>query len=129
MTAVDGLAKGSEAVTFIASAITTFKDADGDAKKIVSGVMDIVNAIAVFLPPPASSITSMISSIANLFLGGGSVDISTIIENAFAEQSAMILAQFEKLKSYISTALDQQNLDEMTILAQVCIILVKLIMI
>ena len=119
MTAVDGLAKGSEAVTYIASAVTTFVNSGGDAKQIASGVLDLVNALAVFLPPPASSITSMISSIANMFLGGGTPDTASLIEEEFAKQSEMILDQFEKMKQYIEEALDQQTLEEMKIIAQV----------
>ena len=115
----DGLSKGTEAVGYVASAVQTFINADGDVKQIISGVLDLVSALSVFLPPPASVITGLVSSIANMFLGGGSTDTATLIEEEFAKQTEVILDQFEKLKDYINNALDDQTLDEMKILAQV----------
>ena len=119
MTKVDALSKGSEAVGYLASAVQTFVESDGDTKAIISGTLDLVNALAVFLPPPASSITGMISGIANMFLGGGSEDTASIIQDEFAKQTKLILDQFEKMKAYFENALDQQTLDEMQVLAQV----------
>ena len=119
MTKVDALSKGSEAVGYLASAVQTFVESDGDTKAILSGTLDLVNALAIFLPPPASSITGMISGIANMFLGGGSEDTASIIQDEFAKQTKLILDQFEKMKAYFENALDQQTLDEMQVLAQV----------
>ena len=119
MTAVDALSKGSEAVGHLTSAVQKFVEADGDTKAIISGCLDLVNALSVFLPPPVSSITGMISGIANMFLGGGSEDTASLIQDEFAKQTELILDQFEKMKDYIENALDQQTLDEMQVLATV----------
>ena len=54
-----------------------------------------------------------------MFLGGGSEDTSSLIQNEFAKQTELILDQFEKMKDFIENALDQQTLDEMQVLATV----------
>ena len=119
MTSVVALSKGSEAVGHLTSAIQKFVEAKGDAKKIVGGCLDLVNTLSMFLPPPASELTQLISSIANIFLGGGSTDTATIIHDEFAKQTEIILDQFEKMKDFITTELDQQTVDEMKVQAQV----------
>ena len=86
--------------------------------KIASGCIDIVNGIAVFLPPPASTLTQTISSIFNMFAGGGTTDTATVIQNGFDEQSKLITAQFDHLKSWVEDALDLQTLEEMSFLAE-----------
>ena len=68
MTKYDRIAKGAAASGDIASAIQKF--ASGDTQKIVSGCLDLANAAANLLPPPASIVTGTIASIANIFLGG-----------------------------------------------------------
>ena len=119
MTSVVALSKGSEAVGHLTSAIQKFKESKGDAKKIASGCLDLVNTLSTFLPPPASEVTQLISSIANMFLGGGSPDTATLIKDEFARQTEVILDQFEKLKDFITTELDLQTIDEMKVQAQV----------
>ena len=87
--------------------------------QIASGCIDIINAIAVFLPPPASAITEAISSIFNMFSGGGTEDTATLIQDGFEEQAELILEQFEAMKDWTGEALNEQTLEEMTFLAEV----------
>ena len=68
MTAVEGLEKGLGALTSIVGAVDKFQKADGDPKQIISGVLDIANALAAFVPPPASLITGTVSGIFGLFM-------------------------------------------------------------
>ena len=68
MTKYDRIAAGGAASGDIASAVQKF--ATGDTQKIVSGCLDLANAAANFLPPPASIITGSIVGVANIFLGG-----------------------------------------------------------
>ena len=116
---VEGLSKGVEAITSVTSAINTLIHADGDVMQIASGCIDIINAIAVFLPPPASAITEAISSIFNMFSGGGTEDTATLIQDGFEEQAELILEQFEAMKDWTGEALNEQTLQEMTFLEEV----------
>ena len=68
MTKYDKIANGAAASGDIASAVQKF--ASGDTQKIISGCLDLANAAANFLPPPASILTGTIASVANIFLGG-----------------------------------------------------------
>ena len=119
MTRVTAIAKGSEAAGHIASAIQKFVKADGDTWQLVSGVLDIFNALTAFLPPPASMIIGSITGIANMFIGGGSTDTTALIQNEFSQQTRLILEQFQKMKKVLKKKLEQQALDEMNILAEV----------
>ena len=55
------LEKGSEAMMHVTAAIAKFRKANAKPLDYVEGVMSIVNAIAAFLPPPASSLTDIVS--------------------------------------------------------------------
>ena len=118
MTSVELVSKGSESFGHISIGVQKLMSAKGDWKQILSGTLDLVNALSVFLPPPVSSLTTSISEIYNLFLGGGSPDTASIIQKEFEKQTALILDQFERIRSYITKALDLQTLEEMKVLAQ-----------
>ena len=119
MTSVDLVSKSATALGGMATGINTIVSANGEWKQIVTGVLEIVDALAVFLPPPASSVTSAISSIAALFLGGGSTDTNALIQSEFEKQTELILDEFTAMKNYLDEALDIQFVEEMYILAQV----------
>ena len=55
------LEKGSEAMMHVSAAISKFRKANAKPLDIAEGVMSIASAIAAFLPPPASSITDIVS--------------------------------------------------------------------
>ena len=75
MSKTEKVSKSASAAGALLGAIGKFgaKNDDGspDALKILSGVADISNAIASFLPPPASVITGTVSSLLNIFGAGG----------------------------------------------------------
>ena len=120
MTGVELVTKASVSINAITSAIDTFIKADGDYKAITSGTLNLVNAIAVFLPPPISAVTEILSGVADFFLngGGGTTDTATLIQNGFEEQAELIVEQFNRMKQWTGQALDSQTLEEMTFLAQ-----------
>ena len=118
MTRVEVASKGTESIGHISSGVQKLIAAKGDWKQILGGTLDLVNALSVFLPPPVSSLTTMVSEIYNLFLGGGSPDTATLIQKEFEKQTAMIMDQFDRIRFYITKALDLQTLEEMKVLAQ-----------
>ena len=111
--------KSVTAINHVTSAINTFINAEGDAKQIASGCLDIVNAMSVFLMPPVSELTAAITSIANLWMGGGTEDTATLIQDGFDKQAALIVGQLNQMKKWTDQALDTQTLEEMTFLAEV----------
>ena len=107
MTAIDGLEKGLGALKSIFGAIQKFKDAKGDddqspdPKMIMSGILDIANALAEFVPPPASLITGTISGIFDLFMPK-KPSTEDIIKNEFAELKEVIATQTDTIISAFS---------------------------
>ena len=118
MTKVEAVSKASESIGHISSGLQKIIGANGDWKQILSGSLDMVNALSNFLPPPVSSLTGAISDIYNMFLGGGSADTASVIKNEFEKQTAMILDQFDRIRVFLIEALDIQRIEEMKILAQ-----------
>ena len=55
------LEKGSEAMMHVSKAMSKFRKANKTPLDVVEGCMSIASAIAAFLPPPASSITDIVS--------------------------------------------------------------------
>ena len=106
MSKSDGIAKAANAVGAVVGAVSKFTS--GDAMNIVSGVLDIVNAIAAFLPPPASLIANAISSIFNMFVGGGAPSTEDIIKDEFKKQKDFILEEFARQKEFIKDLVQQE---------------------
>ena len=106
MSASDGIAKAANAVGAVVGAVSKFSS--GDAMNIVSGVLDIVSAIADFLPPPASLIANAISSIFNMFVGGGAPSTEDIIKDEFKKQKDFILEEFARQKEFIKDLVQQE---------------------
>ena len=105
LTAIGGLANGIRKWQFAVN-----EDGSINAKKFFSGMLDIVNGVAVLLPPPVSQITGSITSIYNLFTNGGSPTQKEIMENLFAEQAKMIKEEFAKQNEAIKVMLDASEL-------------------
>ena len=121
MSNTDRLTKGADALGGVATAVSKFLEADGDGLKIISGCLDITNAIAQFLPPPATVLTGTVSGLFNLFAGGppdptnqqvvddvknainrGFAQQKNFLEKKFGEQMNLIRAEFQKLEAVIT---------------------------
>ena len=112
---LSGLSKALKAIHAIGSAIDKFnraKNSDGsyNVNLLVSGVFDIVNEIAEYLPPPISTITGTMSKLFNLFTNGGTPSQDQILKDLFASQSKMIKEEFEKQREAFEAMLDASEL-------------------
>ena len=91
----------------IASAVGKFSS--GDAMQIASGVLDVANAVAQFLPPPASIVTGVASGIFGMFMPGAGgpeaeeqkIDVVGEMEEMFKKQNQVIAEEFKKQKKFI----------------------------
>ena len=75
---------------------------NGDAKLIVSGVLDVANALATFLPPPASAVTGALSGILGIFGVGGGPSTEDVIREEFQKMKDFTSRQFEKQTKVIA---------------------------
>ena len=126
MSATDGLTKAADGIAGLASGVGKIMDASGDGLKVVGGVLDIMSAASVLLPPPASLVTSTFSGIFNLFAGGppdatnqqvidelkndikrGFAHQKNFLEKKFAEHANLIREEFQKLENKIKDQLEQ----------------------
>ena len=101
MSKTESVSKSASAASALSGAIGKFgatkDDGSPDELKILSGVSDIANAIAEFLPPPVSVITGTVSSILNIFGVGG----------PSAEE--VVKEEFQKMKQFTSDLFIKQN--------------------
>ena len=116
MSKTEALSKSSSAAGALWGAIGKFRatkdDGSPDELKIVSGVSDIANAIAEFLPPPASVVTGSVSRILNIFGAGGPSTEKVVKEefrkmkqfttNLFTKQNKLIKSQTQEILSAIN---------------------------
>ena len=100
MSNVEKLAKGLDALNKVLGAAP--KLCSGDNWKILSGVVDIADAIAQFLPPPASIVTGSISSLLGIFTGeGAQPSTEQIIQEGFEKQKTFIAEKFNEQADFI----------------------------
>ena len=96
-------------VTSVISAVDKFKT--GDALNVVSGVLDITNAIAAILPPPASIVTETLSGILGMFMpGAAGPDNQAVIDEIkeeFEQQNEFIAQKFAEQKIFIQKQFDE----------------------
>ena len=109
MTAEEGLEKGLGALNSVIGAFGKFKKAfkdenNPDGMMVMSGVLDIANALAAFVPPPASLITGTISGIFGLFMEQGP-STDDLIEQGFKDMKEAIEAQTEEIINAMSKSL------------------------
>ena len=87
---------------------TKNEDGSPDALAITSGVLDVADSIAQFLPPPASIVTGTLSGIFNIF-GGGPPSTEDVIKEEFEELKKFTAEQFEKQRKFIEKKFEEQK--------------------
>ena len=108
MSGTDKLTKSADAVGGVLTAVNKFKT--GDEVKIMSGCLDIGNAAAQFMPPPASLVTQVVTDVFNLVAGVPPdpsnqqvIDgINATLNAGFAKQKSFLEKKFEKHKEFIT---------------------------
>ena len=75
--------------------------------EIMRGVVNIVNTIAKFLPPPASIITRKVAAIFNSF--GAAPSTEDVVREEFAKQKKFINDKFEEQKRFIAGEFEEQR--------------------
>ena len=112
MSKTEGVAKSAAAAGHVLSAIAKFKakkdDGSPDTLEIVSGIADIANGIAEFLPPPASVVTETVSSILNIF-GAGSPSTEEIIKEEFQKMKQFTAELFNKQNKFLHSKFEEQS--------------------
>ena len=112
MSTSEKIEKSFSAFSHVGSAVGKFIGAsDGSlsggerAVKIISGYLDVTNAISTFLPPPASMVTSTVSGIFNIFIGGdggpSNQDVIDEVKKGFEEQKKFIQEEFHKQREFM----------------------------
>ena len=86
---MNGLGSMVTGISFFASPY----DENGkvDPLKIGKGVMSIVEGLGSMLPAPVNAITGLVSSIFNLFTGGGGPSTEEVIKEEFKKQKVYFL--------------------------------------
>ena len=96
-----------QSAAYVYSAVGKFQK--GDAVNVVSGVLDITNAVAQGLPPPISIYTETFSGILGMFMpGAGGPSNQAVIDEVkagFEEQKEFITEKFEEQKQFIQAEL------------------------
>ena len=91
--------KSAAALDSIIGSVAKFKK--GGAMDVVGGILDISNAIAQFLPPPASTITGALSSVFQLF-GGRPPSTEDVIKKGFEKQKKWMETKFGELDTKLT---------------------------
>ena len=112
----ENVAKASRALGGIATSVGKFmeaKNADGsvDGLKVIDGVLSILDGLSNFLPPPASAISGVITSVFGMFVGGGGPSTQQVVKEEFAKQKRFIEEQFLKQEKVIEQLLTKTELE------------------
>ena len=75
--------------------------------EIMRGVVNIVNTIAKFLPPPASIITRSVAKLLSIFVAAPSTE--DVVKEEFAKQKKFINDKFEEQKKFIAGEFEEQR--------------------
>ena len=86
--------KASNAVGQIAGSVEKFKK--GGTWDVMGGILDVGNAISNFLPPPASILTSTVSSIFELIVGGAP-STEDVVKEEFEKQKKYMEQKFTEI--------------------------------
>ena len=106
--------KASNAVGQIAGSVEKFKK--GGTWDVMGGILDVGNAISNFLPPPASILTSTVSSIFELIVGGAP-STEDVVKKEFEKQKKYMEQKFTEInknlgkleKKYSQAGKEYQN--------------------
>lgn len=117
MSKTEAVEKSTNALSGILGAVKKFNS--DKALDVVSGVADITNTAASFLPPPASIVTGAISGLLNIFGAGGPSTVDVVKEQfkqmkdftkkQFEAQNKFIKGEFEAQQKFISGEFQAQN--------------------
>ena len=111
MSKMEQISKSASAVASVLRAVDKFgaKNPDGspNAIEIVSGVTDIANTVATFLPPPASAVTGTVSGILSMF-GAGGPSTEEVVKEEFAKMKEFTLELFREQNKFISSKFEEQ---------------------
>ena len=112
----ENIAKASKAVGGVLTAVGKFSTAekpDGsiDEMKVISGVLDIVDGLAAFAPSPASAVTGVVTSIFNMFNGGGGPTVQQVIQDEFKKQKKFIEEEFNKQEKFMKELMTETELE------------------
>ena len=101
------------------SIFMSVKKPDGsvDPLKATEGVLNVVSGISELLPAPASMVTGLISSVFNLFTGGGGPSTEQVIKDEFKKQKEFIEKEFEKQRNFMEKLWTKTELESFKIKA------------
>ena len=112
MSKTEAAYKSSKALSSVVAAVRKFsstnEDGSPNAVMIVSGVGDIANAIATFLPPPATIITGVFSSVLDIF-GAGGPTVKDVVYKEFKKMKKFTKEEFTKQKKFIRSQFENQK--------------------
>ena len=112
MSKTEAVYKSSKALSSVVAAVRKFsstnEDGSPNAVMIVSGVGDIANAIATFLPPPATIITGVFSSVLDVF-GAGGPTVKDVVYKEFKKMKKFTKEEFTKQKKFINNQFENQK--------------------
>ena len=94
------------------------KFGEGNTIATISGTLDIVVGISEFLPPPASDFTQMISTLFDMFSGGGTPSLKSVILDEFENLKIFIVRELADLRSQIKTIVEKSAMDNLLRIAQ-----------
>ena len=93
------------------------EDGSVDPLKATEGVLNVVSGISELLPAPASMVTGLISSVFNMFTGGGGPSTEQVIMDEFKKQKEFIEKEFEKQRSFMEKLWTKTELESFKIKA------------
>ena len=128
MSNVEKLTKGLTALNKVLGAAPKLCSHDG--WQIASGVVDIADAIAQFLPPPASIVTGTVSSLLGIFTGeGAQPSTEQIIQEGFEKQKAFISEKFSEQADFIQKEIGKlmKSLPLHTMRSRTAIIIIRIL--
>jgi len=105
MSKTEVVSKTSEALVKVLGSVKKFES--GKPIDVMSGVADIANAVANFLPPPASIVTGAMSTIFGIY-ATGSPSTEDVVKEEFKKMKNFTEEQFQKQNRFITEKFEKQ---------------------